>query len=84
MLSAATQPAEATGAFVSPIEIAADICRKEALAAYPDKVERTEVLRGAKVVRIEVQIRQSDGKGWLVLCDETTGKILNTIDVDAP
>ena len=84
VLSAATQPAEATGAFVSPIEIAADICRKEALALHPGKVERTEVLHGANAVRIEVHIKQSDGKGWIVLCDGTSGKILSTIDVDAP
>jgi hypothetical protein len=83
-LLAVTQPAGATGPFHSPIETAAEICRKEALALHPGKVERTEVLYGAKAVRIEVQIKQRNGKGWLVLCDGTSGKILNTIDVDAP
>ena len=84
MLSAVTQPAGATGPFHSPIETAAEICRKAALALHPGKVERTEVLYGAKAVRIEVQIKQRNGKQWIVLCDGTSGKILNTIDVDAP
>jgi|ERR1017187_9784650 hypothetical protein len=84
VLSAVTQPAGATGAFRPPVELAAEICAKDALALHPGKVERTEVLHGAKAVRIEVQVRQSDGKAWLVLCDGTSGKILSTIDVDAP
>ena len=84
VLSAVTQPAGATGAFHPPVEIAAEICRKAALALHPGKIERTEVLYGAKAVRIEVQIKQSDGKGWIVLCDGTSGTILSTIDVDAP
>jgi hypothetical protein len=84
VLSAVTQPAGATGAFRPPVEIAAEICREAALALHPGKIERTEVLYGANVVRIEVHIKQSNGKGWIVLCDGTSGKILNTIDVDAP
>lgn len=84
MLAAVTLPAGATGPFRSPVEAAAEICRKAALALHPGKIERTEVLHGAKAIRIEVQIRQSNGKGWLVLCDGTSGKIVSTIDVDAP
>jgi hypothetical protein len=84
VLSAVTHPAGATGAFRPPVEIAAEICREAALALHPGKIERTEVLHGAKAVRIEVHIKQSDGKGWIVLCDGTSGKILSTIDVDAP
>jgi hypothetical protein len=83
-LLAVTQPAGATGAFHSPVEIATEICRKAALALHPGKIERSEVLHGATAVRIEVQIRQRDGKGWLVLCDGISGKILSAIDVDAP
>jgi len=83
-LLAVTQPAGATGPFHSPVEIAAETCRKAALEARPGKIERTEVLYGTKAVRIEVHITQSDGKGWIVLCDGTSGKILTTIDVDAP
>jgi hypothetical protein len=83
-LLAVTQPAGATGAFHPSVELAAETCRKAALALHPGKIERTEVLYGAKAVRIEVQIKQSDGKGWIVLCDGTSGKILSTIDVDAP
>jgi hypothetical protein len=81
---AVTQPAGATGAFRPQVEIAAEICREAALALHPGKIERTEVLYGAKAVRIEVYIKQSNGKGWLVLCDGTSGKIVSTIDVDAP
>ena len=84
VLSAVTQPASATGAFRPAVEAAAEICRQAALALHPGKIERTEVLHGAKAVRIEVQIKQSNGKGWLVLCDGTSGKILSTIDIDAP
>ena len=83
-LLAVMQPAGATGPFHSPIEIAAENCRKAALALHPGTIERTEVLYGAKAVRIEVYIKQSNGKGWLVLCDGTSGKIVSTIDVDAP
>jgi hypothetical protein len=82
--SAVTLPAGATGAFHPPIEAAAEVCRKEALAQHPGNIERTVVLYGAKTIRIEVNIKQSDGKGWIVLCDGTSGKILSTIDVDAP
>jgi len=83
-LSAVTPPAGATGAFHPPIETAAEVCRKEALAQHPGNIERTVVLYGAKTIRIEVHIKQSDGKGWIVLCDGTSGKIVSTIDVDAP
>jgi len=83
VLSAAAQPAGATGAFHPPVEAAAEICRKAALALHPGKIERTEVLHGTKAVRIEVQIKQSNGKAWLVLCDGTSGKIVSTIDIDA-
>ena len=83
-LSAMAQPAGAAGAFRPPVEIAAEICREAALALHPGKIERTELLYGAKAVRIEVHIKQSDGKGWIVLCDGASGKILSTIDVDAP
>ena len=79
-----TQPARAVGPFRSPVEIATEACSKAALALHPGKIERTEVLYGAKAVRIEVHVTQNDGKGWIVLCDGTSGKILNTIDVDAP
>ena len=83
-LSALAQPAEATGAFHPPVETAAGICGREALALHPGRIEHTMVLYGAKAVRIEVQVKQSDGKGWIVLCDGTSGKIVSTIDVDAP
>jgi len=79
-----TQPAGATGAFHPQVEIAAEICSKAALALHPEKVARTEVLYGEKSVRIEVHIKQNDGKEWIVLCDGTSGKILSMIDVDAP
>jgi hypothetical protein len=79
-----TQPAGAAGAFHPQVETAAEICRKAALELHPGKIERTEVLYGAKAVRIEVQIKQRNGKSWLVLCDGTSGKIMSTIDVDAP
>ena len=82
-LLAVTQSAGATGAFHPPVEAAADACRKAALVSHPGTIERTEVLHGAKTVRIEARIRQRDGKGWIVLCDGTSGKILSTIDVDA-
>jgi hypothetical protein len=82
-LLSVTQPARAVGPFRSPVEIATEACSKAALALHPGKIERTEVLYGAKAVRIEVQVKQSDGKGWIVLCDGTSGKILSTIDVDA-
>jgi hypothetical protein len=83
VLSAVTQPAGATGAFRPPVEIAAETCRQAALELHPGKAERTEVLQGAKAVRIEVHIKQSNGKWWIVLCDGTSGKIVSTIDVDA-
>jgi len=84
VFSAVMQPAGATGPFHSPVETAAEICHKAALVLHPGKIERTEVLHGAKAVRIEVHIKQSNGKGWLILCDGTSGKILSTIDLDAP
>jgi hypothetical protein len=84
VLSAVTQPAGATGAFHAPVEIAAETCRKAALAMHPGKIESTTVLYGEKSIRIEVHVKQSDGKGWIVLCDGTSGKIVSTIDVDAP
>jgi hypothetical protein len=82
-LSAVAQTAGATGAFRAPVEAAAETCRKAALEAHPGKIEQTEVLYGAKSVRIEVHVTQNNGKGWIVLCDGTSGKILSTIDVDA-
>jgi len=83
-LTAVTLPAGAVGPFVSPVEVAAEICRKAALELHPGKIERTEVLYGEKSIRIEVHIKQSDGKAWIVLCDGTSGRIVSTIDVDAP
>ncbi len=83
-LAAVTQPAGATGAFHPPVETATEICAKAALALHPGRIVRTTVLHGAKTIRIEIHIKQSDGKGWLVLCDGTSGKIISTIDVDAP
>src|SRR5476649_1039434 len=84
VLSAVTQAAGATGSFPSRVETAAATCGKAALALHPGKIARTDVLYSDKSVRIEVHIKQSDGKGWIVLCDGTSGKILSTIDVDAP
>jgi hypothetical protein len=83
-LSAATQPAGATGTYPQRVEAAVETCGKSALALRPGKIESTEVLYSEKSVRIEVHIKQSDGKEWIVLCDGTSGKILSTIDVDAP
>ena len=83
-LLSVTQPARAVGPFRSPVEIATEACSKAALALHPGKIQRTDVLYGEKSVRIEAHIKQSDGKEWIVLCDGTSGKILNTIDVDAP
>jgi len=82
-LAAVTLPAAAVGPFRSPVEIAAEICSNEALARHPGKVESETVVYGEKSIRIEVHIRQSGGKGWIVLCDGTSGKIVKTIDVDA-
>jgi hypothetical protein len=83
-LLAVTQPAGAIGSYPQRVETAVEACSKAALALHPGKVARAEVLYGEKSVRIEVHIKQSDGKGWIVLCDGTSGKILSTIDVDAP
>jgi hypothetical protein len=79
-----TQPAGATGAYPPRVETEVETCSKAALALYPGKIARTEVLFGEKSVRIEVHIKQSNGKSWIVLCDGMSGKILSTIDVDAP
>jgi hypothetical protein len=79
-----TQPAGATGSYPPRVETAVETCGKAALALHPGKVARTDVLYGEKSVRIEVHIKQRDGKEWIVLCDGTSGKILSTIDVDAP
>jgi hypothetical protein len=83
-LLAVTQPAGAIGTYPPRVETAAETCGKAALALHPGKIERTDVLYGEKSVRIEVHIKQSNGKEWIVLCDGTSGKILSTIDVDAP
>ena len=83
-LLAVTQPAGATGSFPLRVETAVETCGKAALDLHPGKIARTEVLYGEKSVRIEVHIKQSNGKEWIVLCDGTSGKILSTIDVDAP
>jgi hypothetical protein len=83
-LSIVPQTAGATGAFRPAVDAAAETCRNSALALHPGNIERTQVLYGAKTVRIEVHIKQRDGKGWLVLCDGASGKVLNAIDVDAP
>ena len=84
VLTAVPLPARPVGPFRSPLEIATEICSKAALAQHPGKIERTEVLYGEKSVRIEVYIVQSNGKGWLVLCDGMSGKIVSAIDLDAP
>jgi hypothetical protein len=81
-LTVVIQPAGATGPFHSPVEIATEICSKAALGQHPGTIERTAVLYGEKSVRIEVYIVQSNGKGWIVLCDGKSGKILSTIDLD--
>ena len=83
-LLAVTQPAGATGTYPLRVETAVETCGKAALALHPGKIESTDVLYGEKSVRIEVHIKQSNGKEWIVLCDGTSGKILSTIDVDAP
>jgi hypothetical protein len=83
-LSAVMHPAGATGSYTPPVETYVKTCSKAALARYPGKIARTEVLTGEKSVRIEVHIKQRGGKGWIVLCDGTSGKILSTIDIDAP
>jgi hypothetical protein len=83
-LAAVTLPARAVGPFRTPLEITAETCRKAALELHPGKIESTAVLYGEKSIRIEVHIKQNDGKGWIVLCDGASGKIVSTIDVDAP
>jgi hypothetical protein len=83
-LSVVTQPAGATGSYTPPVETYVKTCSKAALALHPGKVARMEVLFGEKSVRIELHIKQTNGKEWIVLCDGASGKILSTIDVDAP
>ena len=84
VLTAVPLPARPVGPFRSPAETATEICSKAALAQHPGKIEHTKVLYGEKSVRIEVYIVQSNGKGWLVLCDGMSGKIVSAIDLDAP
>ena len=84
MLTAVPLPARPVAPFRSPLEIATEICSNAALAQHPGTIERTEVLYGEKSVRIEVYIVQSNGKGWIVLCDGLSGKIVSAIDLDAP
>lgn len=83
-LSALTQAAGATGIYPLRGETAVETCGKAALALHPGKIESTDVLYGEKSVRIEVHVKQSSGKEWIVLCDGTSGKILSSMDVDAP
>jgi hypothetical protein len=82
-LLAVTQPAGATGTYPSRVETEVETCSKAALALHPGKIARTEILFGEKSVRIEVHIKQGNGKSWIVLCDGTSGRILSAIDVDA-
>jgi hypothetical protein len=84
VLSAMAQPAGATGPYPLRVETATETCSKAALALHPGKIASTDLLYGEKSARIEVHIKQSDGKEWIVLCDGTSGKILSMIDVDAP
>jgi hypothetical protein len=84
LLTIVTHPAGAVAPFLSPVEIATGICSKSALAQYPGTIEHTEVLYDEKSVRIEVYIVQNSGKGRLILCDGTSGKIISAIDLDAP
>ena len=83
VLTAVPLPARPVGPFRTPVEIATEICSKAALAQHPGTIERTEVLYGENSVRIEVYIVQSNAKGWIVLCDGMSGKIVSTIDLDA-
>jgi hypothetical protein len=84
IFASVAQPAGATGYYAARVDTAAESCSKAALALHPGKIERTEILYGGKSVRIEVRIKQGDGKGWIVFCDGKSGKLLSTIDVDVP
>jgi hypothetical protein len=83
-LLAVTQPAGAIGTYPPRVETAVETCGKAALVLHPGKIAQTDILYGEQSVRIEVHIKQSNGKEWIVLCDGTSGKILSMIDVDAP
>jgi hypothetical protein len=84
MLASVAQPAGATGYYAPRVETPAETCGKSALALHPGKITGTEVLHGGKTVRIELHIKQSDGKAWIVFCDGKSGTLLSTIDVDVP